>query len=83
LRWAVQTGVAAVSVRPTLNFGLGIGKCQGEECYRGLRDRASSYGWSLSDKDMKLLSALSSPNDNPTLFSSAGCPNAFVMPTLK
>ena len=81
LRWVIQTG-AAVSVRPTLKFGLGQGVCSSEngECYDGLVARASSYDWSLTKQEMKLLNAMTSPDDNPTLFSSAGCPGAFVMP---
>ena len=79
LRWVLQSG-AAVSVRPTTNFGLGTGSCVDPMCGDGLKKRASSFEWSLTDKEMKALNALSSPDDNPTLFSSAGCPNAFVMP---
>lgn len=81
LRWILQSG-AAVSVRPTLEFGLGQSTCAGDsdECYNGLVRRASSFSWSLTDKEMKQLDALTSPNENPTLFSSAGCPDAFVMP---
>lgn len=79
LRWVTQGG-AAVSVRPTLNFGLGTGSCNGTTCEAGIQARASSFEWSLSDKEMKTLDALTSPDQNPTLFSSSGCPNAFVMP---
>jgi len=81
LRWVVQTG-AAVSVRPTLKFGLGTGLCGADssECKEGIEGRASIYGWSLTGKEMAALDAMTSPDDNPTLFSSDGCPNAFVMP---
>jgi diketogulonate reductase-like aldo/keto reductase len=79
LRWVLQSG-AAVSVRPTTSFGPGFSACIDASCADGLQKRASSYNWSLSPKEMKKLDALTSPDDNPTLFSSAGCPNAFVMP---
>ena len=79
LRWVLQTG-AAVSVRPTTNFGLGFGVCEEGVCESGIQARASSFGWSLSAREMDQLDALTSPDDNPTLFSSAGCPGAFQMP---
>ena len=79
LRWVTQGG-AAVSVRPTTNFGLGTSTCNGPSCETGIQARASSFSWSLSKKEMKSLDAIKSPDDNPTLFSSSGCPNAFVMP---
>lgn len=80
LRWVTQGG-AAVSVRPTTEFGLGTSKCaEGAKCENGIKARASSYGWSLTSKEMAELDALTSPDDNPTLFSSSGCPGAFVMP---
>ncbi|KAG7340005.1 aldo/keto reductase family protein [Nitzschia inconspicua] len=80
LRWALQTG-AAVSVRPTLSFGLGESECSiNNDCYQGLAGRASSFDWTLTESDMNLLDSLTSPDDNPTLFSSSGCPGAFVMP---
>mmetsp|Transcript_36105 Transcript_36105/g.41207 ORF Transcript_36105/g.41207 Transcript_36105/m.41207 type:complete len:411 (+) Transcript_36105:56-1288(+) len=79
LRWIVQTG-AAVSVRPTLDFGLGTSACPaGGACDKGLAERASTFAWELTDPEMNELSALTSPYDNPTLFSSAGCPDAFGM----
>ena len=79
LRWVTQNG-CAVSVRPTLDFGLGAGLCTEEnKCKEGFEARASSFGWSLTKGEMEELNALTSPNDNPTLFSSAGCPDAFVM----
>lgn len=80
LRWVLQTG-AAVSVRPTIDFGLGSSACglDTNRCDRGLRERASSFDWELTSKEMEALSALTSPYDNPTLFSSAGCPDAFGM----
>ena len=79
LRWVTQNG-CAVSVRPTLDFGLGSGTCTDEnKCKEGFEARASSFAWSLSKEQMEELNALTSPNDNPTLFSSSGCPDAFVM----
>lgn len=79
LRWVTQNG-CAVSVRPTLDFGLGTGMCTEEnKCKEGFEARASSFGWSLTKGEMEELNALTSPNDSPTLFSSAGCPDAFVM----
>ena len=80
LRWVLQSGAAA-SVRPTLEFGLGMGACRDDgSCEQGLMSRARSLDWSLSSREMQTLDALTSPGDNPTLFSSAGCPGAFVMP---
>jgi diketogulonate reductase-like aldo/keto reductase len=80
LRWVLQNGAAA-SVRPTTNFGLGTGICAGDgKCATGLEKRASVFGWSLTAKEMAKLDAMTSPDDNPTLFSSSGCPGAFVMP---
>jgi aryl-alcohol dehydrogenase-like predicted oxidoreductase len=82
LRWVLQSGAAA-SVRPTTNFGLGTGVCaenDGGKCAAGLEKRAGSFGWKLTAKEMALLDAMKGPDDNPTLFSSAGCPGAFVMP---
>jgi len=80
LRWVLQTG-AAVSVRPTIEFGLGSSACglDTNKCDKGLRERASSFEWELTTQEMDALSALTSPNDNPTLFSSSGCPDAFGM----
>lgn len=79
LRWLLQSG-AAVSVRPTTEFGLGVSTCEGAKCESGIKARASSFSWSLTAKEMARLDALTSPDDNPTLFSSSGCPGAFVMP---
>lgn len=80
LRWVLQTGAAA-SVRPTTSFDLGVGYCdEGSKCKLGIQARANSYDWILTEKEMAELDVLSSPDDNPTLFSSAGCPGAFVMP---
>ena len=81
LRWVTQNG-CAVSVRPTLDFGLGTGLCtEDNKCKEGMAARASSFGWSLTKNEMEELNALTSPTlqDNPTLFSSTGCPDAFVM----
>lgn len=79
LRWVTQGG-AAVSVRPTSNFDLGVSSCNGDVCQNGIKARASSFSWSLSDAEMNELNQMTSPDDNPTLFSSSGCPGAFVMP---
>jgi len=87
VRWILQSG-AAVSVRPTVEFGLGSATClpKTEEnknkntrskCDQGLAERAASFQWELTTAEMSELSGLTSPNDNPTLFSSAGCPDAF------
>jgi diketogulonate reductase-like aldo/keto reductase len=78
LRWVLQTG-AAVSVRPTTDFGLGVSTCNGPKCEAGIAARASSCSWSLTANDMAELNALTAPDDNPTLFSSSGCPGAFGM----
>eukprot|EP00578_Thalassiosira_sp_NH16_P029207 CAMPEP_0181104474 /NCGR_PEP_ID=MMETSP1071-20121207/15452_1 /TAXON_ID=35127 /ORGANISM="Thalassiosira sp., Strain NH16" /LENGTH=382 /DNA_ID=CAMNT_0023187685 /DNA_START=156 /DNA_END=1304 /DNA_ORIENTATION=+ len=80
LRWVIQGG-AAVSVRPTTEFGLGFGKCTEENgCQESLKQRADVLSWKLTKGEMSQLNALTAPDDNPTLFSSAGCPNSFVMP---
>lgn len=79
LRWVLQSG-AAVSVRPTTNFGLGVSTCNDNACDKGIKSRAASFTWSLAAEEMKELDNLTSPDDNPTLFSSSGCPGAFVMP---
>lgn len=78
VRWILQTG-AAVSVRPTTNFGMGTSSCQLEKnkCAEGLQERADSFNWKLTEEEMNELSAMTSPDDNPTLFSSSGCPDAF------
>uniref|UniRef100_A0A7S3VEB3 NADP-dependent oxidoreductase domain-containing protein n=1 Tax=Chaetoceros debilis TaxID=122233 RepID=A0A7S3VEB3_9STRA len=59
LRWVIQGG-AAVSVRPTTNFGLGVGVCTGVgtgagtngECAKGLWKRAGVFDWKLTEKGM-------------------------------
>lgn len=80
LRWVLQGG-AACSVRPTTNFGLGTGTCSNNgECETGLQKRGGVFNWSLTKSEMAELDALVGPDDNPTLFSSSGCPGAFVMP---
>jgi len=78
LRWVLQSG-AACSVRPTTQFGLGTSVCS-EGCESGLKGRAGTLDWSLTVNEMKQLSAMTSPDDNPTLFSSSGCPGAFARP---
>jgi len=81
LRWALQSG-AAVSVRPTAEFSLegGSACADGPHCAEGVRARADSFAWALSDAEMAALDALRSPGGNPTLFSSDGCPGAFKFP---
>lgn len=76
IRWVVQTG-AAVSVRPTVDFGLGKGSCQEPGCGAGLKERVQAFGWSLTPGEMAEISALTSPGGNPTLFSSPGCKGCF------
>jgi diketogulonate reductase-like aldo/keto reductase len=82
LRWVLQGG-AAVSVRPTAEFGLGTSTCAaaGTSCADGLAKRAAAFSWSLSQKEMAELNALTSPGGNPTLFSSTGCPGSFFAST--
>ena len=83
VRWVLQTG-AAVSVRPSTSFGLGQGICTfngQDQCLTNLQARAISFDWKLTKSEMAALDGMTSPNDNPTLFSSSGCPGAFVMPT--
>lgn len=80
LRWVLQGG-AACSVRPTTNFGLGTSICTDDgECATGLAKRGGVFNWSLTKSEMEELDALVGPDDNPTLFSSSGCPGSFVMP---
>jgi len=84
LRWVLQTGAAA-SVRPTLQFGLGTSVCStdNKKCEDGVKARAASFSWQLTKAEMTELNSLTSPNDNPTLFASAGCPDSFVLPKTK
>ena len=79
LRWALQIGCAALSVRPTSSFGLGSNICPpgGDACFRGLEKRSQLFDWKLTEKELAEISALSSPDGNPTLFSSSGCPGAW------
>ena len=80
LWWPFQSW-AALLVWPTTAFGLGMSSCEpGGPCEDGIKDRASSFDWSLTAKAMAELDAMTSPNDNPALFSSSGCPGAFAMP---
>ena len=77
LRWVVQNG-CAVSVRPTLEFGLGTSACRDSaSCGAGLRARASVFEWQLSSSEMAALDEMTTPSGNPTLFSSTGCPDSF------
>lgn len=72
LRWVLQNGIAA-SIRPSASFG----RCVGEECQLGIAKQASCFDWTLTEKEMAKLDGMESPDDNPTLFSSAGCPGAY------
>ena len=73
LRWVFQNGMAA-SVRPTSDFG----KCSdGASCGDGIRRQVECLGWTLTEGEMAELDAMTSPDDNPTLFSSSGCPGAY------
>ncbi|KAL9189118.1 hypothetical protein ACHAXT_011608 [Thalassiosira profunda] len=72
LRWVLQSGMAA-SLRPSANFG----RCAGRECALGLARQARCLEWTLTDGEMAEIDAMTAPDDNPTLFSSAGCPGAF------
>ena len=76
LRWVAQSG-CALSVRPTAAFGLGGSACQGPGCRAGLEERAQTFAWSLTPGEMAELDALTSPDGNPTLFSSSGCKGCF------
>jgi len=80
VRWVVQTD-AAISVRPTLDYGLGMSLCGPgtTKCDDGLKARSSIFTWKLTNNEMQRLNSMTSPNDNPTLFSSSGCPDAFVL----
>jgi len=80
LRWVLQNGAAA-SIRPTADFvfvpnKLG-GTCQDPECLEGLQASSQVFSWKLSSEEMKQLNALQTPNSNPTLFSSPGCPGSY------
>ena len=77
LRYGLQSG-CAVSIRPTVGFGLGKSTCSDDgSCRAGLRARASAFDWSLTAAEMAELSALTSPAGNPTLFSTTACPDSF------
>merc|ERR550534_3544536 len=76
LRWLAQGG-NAVSVRPTVDFGLGKSACAGAACRAGLEERVNAFGWSLTPAEMAEIDALTSPDDNPTFFSSPGCRGCF------
>jgi len=80
LRWVVQTGVA-VSVRPTSDYALGRGPLRPGILIRaGIKERAAVFKWSMTDGEMAQLDAMTTPDGNPTLFSSDGCPGNFVFP---
>ena len=79
-RWVLQSG-AALSVRPSADFGLGKGPSRPGILIRaGIKERAQLFKWSLTDGEMAQLDALTSPDGNTTLFSSDGCPGNFQMP---
>ena len=83
IKWVIDTG-AAVSVRPTTNFGLGKSACSAanNECEEGIRKRAQIFDWDLTGEEVYKLTnipALKS-DDNPTLFSSSGCPGERPIP---
>jgi len=73
LKWVLQHGMAA-SIRPSSN---NMGRCIGEECEVGLSKQVHTFDWELTANEMKTLNSMNEPNDNPTLFSSIGCPNSF------
>lgn len=72
LKWVLQNGIAA-SVRPSNDFG----QCMDNTCKLGIKRQARAFEWQLTEKDMKTLDNLKAPDDNPTLFSSPGCPGAY------
>ena len=76
---AFLQGGAAVSIRPTADFGLGRSACAeaSAACADGLARRAAARGWALTRAEMEELDALTSPASNPTLFSTTGCPDSF------
>ncbi len=83
IKWVIDTG-AAVSVRPTTNFGLGKSACSAsnDECEVGIRKRAQIFDWDLTGEEIYKLSNIPvlKSEDNPTLFSSAGCPGERPIP---
>jgi len=89
IKWVIDSG-AAVSVRPTSNFGLGRSVCsssgsnaQGEsECEMGIRKRSEVFDWNLTGEEIYKLSNIPSlrSEDNPTIFSSSGCPGERPIP---
>ena len=81
LRWVIQSG-AAVSVRPTLDYGLGKSICSASssnECESSIKLRSDVFDWSLTGEEMNKLTNILKSDDNPTLFSSAGCPDSFSL----
>lgn len=87
VKWVIDSG-NAVSVRPTANFGLGTSVCaagngKGEsECEEGLRKRGELFDWNLTGEEIYKLTNIPSlkSDDNPTLFSSSGCPGERPIP---
>jgi len=78
LRWVLQTGAAA-SVRPTIDFELGNASCQNPSCSNGLLASAQAFQWKLTPQEQQRIDAMTTPNSNPTLFSSPGCPNSYFV----
>jgi len=76
LRWVAQSG-AAYSVRPTTAYGLGKSACDEPSCRAGLEERAQTFSWSLTPEEMAEINAMTSPDGNPTLFSSPGCKGCY------
>ncbi len=83
IKWVIDTG-AAVSVRPTTNFGLGRSVCSAsnDECEVGIRKRAQIFDWDLTGEEIYKLTNIPvlKSEDNPTLFSSSGCPGERPIP---
>jgi len=76
LRWVAQNG-CAFSVRPTADFGLGRSVCDGSTCRTGLEERRQIFDWSLTPQEMAAINAMTSPDGNPTIFSSPGCKGCY------
>lgn len=87
VKWVLDTG-AALSVRPTSNFGLGTSVCAAGDgksesaCEEGIRKRAEVFDWNLTGEEFNKLSKIPTlkSDDNPTLFSSSGCPGERPIP---
>jgi len=81
IRWALQSG-AAVSVRPTADYGLGFSACRlnNDVCAEGLAARAGATTFELTAGEMAALDDLRSPGGNPCLFSRACNPSREGLP---